>query len=511
MSRRSTIFVMSVKRAVHYVTTPIFYVNAKPHIGHLHSMVFADCLHRWNKFWLRPSRAVTGTDEHGTKVANAAAAAGVPPKLFVDRLSESFKQLANKANIDYSRFIRTTDLDHIARCQDFWQKLQENGYITKGKHSGWYCVSDETFYPETELIEIDSTLVSKESGNPVEWYEEENYFFKLSAFQQKLIDLYKSNPQFVLPKSRYQQLLNELESDELQDLSISRPADRCPWGIPVPQDPDHTMYVWFDALINYLTASDGAWPADHIIGKDIMRFHCIYWPAFLMAADIAPPNSVTIHNHWTMEGTKMSKSKQNVVDPVAAIDDFGLDTVRYFLMHDSSLDHDTPFSYPRLIERHNVNLVNKLGNLISRVCGPKFSIQNSLSAPVNQNVQKTVETAIQDCQSFASKSELNKILQKINEVAMYANQYFQDSEPWAKKPEDQREAIKTTAETCRILSLLLGPFCPEYSNLMLDRLGVSEHHRSSEFLAFNSDAYGENANRKGGVLQKIPEIEAPKA
>lgn len=494
-------------------TTPIFYVNAKPHIGHLHSQVLADAAARWTRFWGTPSALVTGTDEHGTKVANAAAAAKQEPQKFVDELSASFKALADKAKIDYSRFIRTTDPDHQQQSREMWSVLEKNGLIYKGKHQGWYCISDETFYPDTELEDRPEGKFSKESGNPVEWYEETNYFFALSKMQPQIQQFYENNPNFVLPPARHRQILTELSTQPLTDLSISRPASRCPWGIAVPGDSDQTMYVWFEALINYVTAANSlghCWPAHtHVIGKDILRFHCIYWPAFLLGAGMELPKNIVVHPHWTIEGTKMSKSKKNVVDPMDAIDEFGLDTLRYFLLHDSSLDHDTPYSAARVIERHNVNLVNKLSNLLARVCGPKFSIQNSKV----QSIEKWTAQAKHDelvtqleqlpdaVNAAACRFEFGRALGKLNDAAMATNVYFQDTEPWAASPAIQATVVATTADSCRIIAILLQPFCPEYSERMLDRLGVSRDRRTVGFAKIGADTeFGENANRKGDFI-----------
>lgn len=483
-------------------------------------MVLADVAHRFLKLNDVPSILSTGTDEHGTKVSRAADLAKVPPQQFVDDLSQKFRQLAEFANIDYTRFIRTSDSDHIAEAKSLWRKLESAGYIYKSKHEGWYCVSDETFYPETELTidEATSERISKESGNSVEWYEEENWFFKLSVLQQPLIDFYETNPDFVVPKARHKSLLAELKSQPLQDISISRPIERCSWGIPVPES-DHTMYVWFEALVNYLTVARSEssagqldwWPATHIIGKDIVRFHAIYWPAFLLAADIEPPKHVVVHSHWTLEGSKMSKSKKNVVDPFESIEKYGLDSVRYMLCHDSTLAHDSPFSYDRLMERHNVNLVNKWGNLVSRVCGPKFNISKSVKTYgehlANHSVRSSEASALLDqCTSLAQKFEFGRYAQVINEFAMIANITFQEAEPWV-RPDSQDSiiAVGRAAEQCRVVSLLLQPICPTYAAAMLDRLGVSQQKRHMQYAKLGLDAnYGEGANYKGGhILQRF--------
>lgn len=493
-------------------TTPIFYVNARPHLGHLHSMVLADVLHRYALFRGHRSVLSTGTDEHGMKVADAAAKAGVSPKPFVDGVSQSFRALSKKANIDVSRFIRTTDADHIKLATRVWKGLQDSGFIYRGVHRGWYCVSDENFCSKEDLM-LDRNLgriVTRESRNPVQWSEETNYFFRLDKFRHKLIDHFRAHRDFVKPSARHEALLSELEGNKLSDLSISRPTSRCPWGIPVPGDHTQTMYVWFEALLNYLTVAEsfpGTWPATaHIVGKDIVRFHAIYWPAFLMASGHEIPTNIVVHGHWTLEGNKMSKSHGNVVDPISCMQFYGIDTLRYFLMHDCSLNRDVPFSYSRLIERHNVNLVNKLGNLVSRVCGPKFDIRKSLDSkpPIEPRLRQELDSLVTLSDTHMSSYTPQKMVQHLNEVCLWANQIFQNLKPWASDPS---VAIASCAETCRIVLLMLQPVCPSYSQMFLDRLGVPSSKRTSEFARLGADnVYGVGVNHKGGhVLKRLAE------
>lgn len=496
------------------VTTPIFYVNAAPHIGHLYSMVLADVAHRFQRLAGNPSRLSTGTDEHGTKVARAAAAAGTPPKPFVDRLSNQFRELANAGNIDYARFVRTTDADHVAEASHVWDTLRAKGWIYRAKHAGWYCVSDETFYPETELVEVDGNLKSRESGSAVEWYEEENWFFKLSELRPKLVELLEQRPDFVLPTSRHRALLAELRAEPLADLSISRPRARCAWGIPVPGDENQTMYVWFEALINYLTVARSQsphqsladwWPATHIVGKDIVRFHAVYWPAFLLAAELPVPEQVVVHSHWTLEGVKMSKSKKNVVDPFEMIKTYGLDSVRYVLAHDGALAHDSPFSPARLTERHNVNLVNKWANLVSRVSAPKFSIGESLRVWGERGLPGADGDHLAErCAAYAASFEFGRYAQIVNDAGMAANLAFQAAEPWT-NPEhpDSRVAVALAADTCRVMAILLQPICPTYAKTVLDKLDVAHDKRSLEHAALGADlSYGKNVT-KGHILKRI--------
>lgn len=521
----------SVRRALstvapHYVTTPIFYVNAAPHIGHLYSMVFADTAHRWALLQERPAVLSTGTDEHGSKVLDAATKSGSEPLDFVNEFSAVFRQLADAANVDYTRFVRTTDPDHVDRCRAFWHLLDERGFIYKGQHSGWYCVSDETFYTETEIEQTPDGPIARVSKHKVEWREEENYFFRLSKLQQQLVSYYSENRSFVLPENRHRQLLNELRSEPLNDLSISRPRERCAWGITVPSDPTHTMYVWFDALINYYTVAQSrrgqlsCWPANaHIVGKDIMRFHCIYWPAFLIAAGISLPKHVVVHSHWTIEGTKMSKSLKNVVDPFKEISKYGVDSVRYFLMHDAQLDKDTPFSEKRIVKLHNVNLVNKISNLIARVCGQRFDIPSAIAqyagnpcpAPedwkhskIHKELVATLQALPSVLHDLVNKYEFSKAMLRLTDAVMLANQYFQDTEPW-KDCKHRSVVLYTTAECCRIVAILLQPTCPDYANRMLTRLAVSSYCRTFADAKLGSDHhYGQGANRQGDhPLQRL--------
>lgn len=342
----------------HYTTTPIFYVNAAPHIGHLHSIVLADVFSRWadwrNKGWSEPpvdfetaerTKAVlaTGTDEHGIKIQKSADLKGTSPEMLCDRFSKEFKDLADAAGAQYTRFIRTTDKDHIEAVNELWNQLEKRGYIYKGTHEGWYAESDETFYSASQVVPVQEgqkLMKSKETGSLVEWSSEDNYKFKLSEFQQPLLDWLEANPDAILPHSRRDKLIAELKLG-LEDLSVSRPRTRLHWGIPVPSDKDHTIYVWLDALTNYLTVAGypwkgddtkGCWPSDvQVIGKDIIRFHTIYFPAMLMALDLPLPKHFITHGHWTMNNQKMSKSGQNVVDPFKTMETFGRDELRWFL------------------------------------------------------------------------------------------------------------------------------------------------------------------------------------
>lgn len=360
-------------------------------------MVLTDILKRWQVLKGRPSYLSTGTDEHGLKIQQAAFDASKHPQEFCDEVSEKFRHLAARANISHDHFIRTTDEDHKEAVQYFWTLLQDRGLIYEKKHEGWYCVSDETFYPESAVHKTLSPwsgrtgMASKETGKEVTWTSEVNYHFRLSAFRDKLLEHYIAHPSSIVPDTRMAEVRGWLR-DGLEDLSISRPVDRLSWGIPVPQDASQTIYVWLDALVNYATVAGfpgqsfhdgtGGWPADvHVIGKDIMRFHCIYWPAFLMALDLPLPKQILTHAHWTMDGGKMSKSVGNVVSPEFAMDKFGADTMRFYMAHDGGIENDADYSNEYISERYRKCLAGGIGNLVQRITKPKaWSVREAVRA-----------------------------------------------------------------------------------------------------------------------------------
>ncbi|MCH9012994.1 MAG: methionine--tRNA ligase, partial [Proteobacteria bacterium] len=366
---------MSGSKPRYYVTTPIYYVNDVPHIGHAYTTLACDALARFMRLDGLDVMFLTGTDEHGQKVEKSAHAAGMEPKAFTDKVSQNFRDLS--ATLDFSNddFIRTTEERHKRSCQAIWTKLMEAGEIYLGSYAGWYAVRDEAFYTEAELEDTEDGRKIAPSGAEVEWVEEPSYFFKLSEWQDRLLAFYEANPDFILPESRRNEVLSFVRGG-LKDLSVSRTTFK--WGVPVPDDPDHIMYVWLDALTNYITAvgypdTDCAafrtyWPADlHMVGKDILRFHAVYWPAFLMGAGIEPPKRVFAHGWWTNEGQKISKSVGNVIDPHELVAKYGLDQVRYFLLREVPFGNDGDFSHRAMVGRMNSDLANDFGNLAQRV------------------------------------------------------------------------------------------------------------------------------------------------
>ncbi|KZT53833.1 hypothetical protein CALCODRAFT_439498 [Calocera cornea HHB12733] len=488
-----------------YVTTPIYYVNAAPHIGHLYSSVIADIVARWSRL-SNPDVPVifaTGTDEFGMKVQQAASAEGKEPQEFCDDVSQKFRDLATIANISCTRFIRTTEQVHQDAVQHVWRELVKRGHIYKGMHSGWYCVADECFYTEPQVEKtVDGVMVrhvSKESGRPVEWAEEENYMFRLCAFQQPLLDWLESNPQAIMPHKRYKEVVKTLEDvASIRDISVSRPKSRLQWGVPVPDDPDHTVYVWLDALINYLTvvgypwrgeAPTGwaeGWPADvQVVGKDIVKFHAIYWPAFLMALGLEPPKQILAHAHWTKDNRKMSKSTGNVADPNEAMSKFGADAVRMYLCAvGGNLAEDADWSDERLRAFYVGSLRHNLGNLLPRIMSQsimgrvrKCPFIYTEDAPVHEDdksLHDTLQRIAAIVQEHVQKREFGHTVHAILYALTEANGYFTKLQPWR-----TTEPVEVCArgqfyafETLRIAGILLQPFMPSKATQLLDILKV---------------------------------------
>jgi methionyl-tRNA synthetase len=354
-----------------YITTPIYYINAEPHLGHAYTTMVADAIARSRRLMGEDVFFLTGTDEHGQKVERAAQKAGIETKAFADRIADKYRTLFRSLNISNDDFIRTTEPRHIRAAQDIWRRVRDRGYLYKSEYEGWYCTVDELFVPEAQLV--DGTKCPT-CGNPVERLREQSYFFQLSRFQEPLLELYRTHPEFITPEIRRNEMV-AFVSAGLRDLSVSRTSFK--WGIPVPDDPAHVMYVWFDALTNYLTAAGFPddesrlrryWPADvHLMGKEIVRQHAVYWPAFLMAAGLEVPKRVIGHGWWLMNEAKMSKSLGNVVQPQGYVDRFGVDALRYFVMREMVVGQDASFADETFLTRYNSDLANDLGNVVSRV------------------------------------------------------------------------------------------------------------------------------------------------
>ena len=479
----------------YYLTTPIYYVNDKPHIGHAYTTLACDVLARFKRLDGYDVMFLTGTDEHGQKVQEAAEKAGVAPQVFTDKVSQNFRDLTSAMNFSNDQFIRTTEPRHYESCRLIWNMLIEKGHIRLDKYAGWYSVRDEAFFTETELVDGKAP-----TGAPVEWVEEPSYFFALSQWQQPLLDYYEAHPDFIAPSGR----LNEIKSfvkGGLKDLSISRTT--FDWGVPVPNDDDHVMYVWLDALTNYLTAldwqNDGAdyatyWPCDlHMVGKDILRFHAVYWPAFLMAAGLPLPKRVFAHGWWTNEGEKISKSIGNVIDPLALIDKYGLDQTRYFLLREVPFGRDGDFSESAMIARTNSDLANDLGNLSQRTLSLVVKNCDGILPALPANISgddaallAATDGLLEKVRAEFDQQAFHEGLRLIWEVIAAANRYIDTQAPWALKKTDvtrMGEVLAIIVETIRQIVILVQPVMPESATKLLDQLKVPHDERSFDVLA----------------------------
>jgi len=483
-----------------YMTCAIPYANGEPHIGHAYEVVAADMIARFKRLDGFDVRFQTGMDEHGLKIQQTAAKLGTTPQALVDEVAAKFRKMYDAFGITYTDMIRTTEERHKKSVQVLWQKLVEKGDIYLGKYAGFYSVRDEAYFDESELTDGADGKKLAPTGAPVEWMEEESYFFKLSAYQDKLLDFYTRNPRCIAPKSRFNEIFQFVKSG-LRDLSISRTTFN--WGVPVPGDPKHVMYVWVDALSNYITAlgypnedEDSLmkkyWPADlHMIGKDIIRFHTVYWPAFLMSAGIELPKRVFAHGWWTNEGEKMSKSVGNVVDPNELIATYGLDQTRYYMVREAPFGLDSDFSHDSLIKRINSNLANDLGNLAQRSLS---MIAKNCASVVPTPGERTesdkallgkAQALLPLMRAAMDEQALHKALDAAWDVIGDANRYVDEQAPWALKKTDpvrMAAVLYVLAETVRYVAILLQPYMPGSMAKMLDQLAVPENERDFTFL-----------------------------
>lgn len=490
----------------YYLTTPIFYVNDAPHIGHAYAMVACDVLARFMRLDGRRVHFLTGTDEHGQKVDKSARDAGITPQQLCDRVSQNFRDVTRLMNISNDDFIRTTEPRHIRSCQALWQavaarktpKGRDNIYL--GKYAGWYAVRDEAFYGEEELTTGADGKKRAPSGAEVEWVEEPSYFFRLSDWQDWLLDFYDREPNFIAPAARRNEVMSFVRSG-LRDLSISRTTFT--WGIPVPGDEKHVMYVWFDALTNYITALGYPnvendmfktfWPASlHLVGKDIIRFHCVYWPAFLVAGGLAPPQRVFGTGWWTVEGEKMSKSLGNFIPPQKLVDQYGVEAVRYFMLRELPFGSDGDFSHRAMVGRLNGDLANDLGNLAQRVlaliqrnCEGRLPTPGSLMG-ADEALLGAARALLGKLRVDFSEQTFHRALESIWQVVGDANRYVDEQAPWAlRKTDTQRmgTVLYVLAEVIRHLAILVQPVMPSAGARLLDQLAIPAGERNFAALA----------------------------
>jgi len=475
-----------------YVTTPIFYPNGVPHIGHAYTAIATDVIARFARLDGRDVFFLTGTDEHGQKMQQTAAREGLSPLALADRNSAVFRRMVEVLGCSNDDFIRTTEPRHRISCQHLWERMTENGDIYLDTYGGWYSVRQEAFFDEKETVVGEDGVRREPLGSPVEWVEEESYYFRLSAYQDRLLDHYEKNPDFIAPAERRNEVLSFVKSG-LKDLSASRTT--FDWGIPVPGNPKHVMYVWVDALTNYITAAGYPdekaarwpwWPAMHIVGKDIIRFHTVYWPAFLMSAGVPLPKRVFAHGFLYNKGEKMSKSVGNVIDPFSLVEAYGRDQVRYFFMREVPFGQDGSYSHEAIVNRINADLANDLGNLaqrslsmIAKNCGGAVPAKGEL-APADRVILDAADQALVEARAAMQGQAIHSALAATFAVVAEANRYFAGEAPWALKKTDparMETVLWTTAEVLRRLAIQCLAVMPAAADRLLDLLGVPDDRR----------------------------------
>ena len=491
-----------------YITTAISYVNGKPHLGHAYEALATDVIARFKRLDGYDVRFMTGTDEHGEKVQRSAEEAGVTSMEFATENANAFRAMCDDLNVAYDDFIRTTEPRHKEAVTELWKKMDAAGDIYLGGYSGWYSVRDEAFLKESELVKQPDGSFLTDEGKPVEWVEEPSYFFKLSAYQDKLLELYEQHPDFILPASRRNEVISFVQGG-LEDLSISRTS--FDWGIPVPGDEKHIMYVWLDALTNYISSlgylsnKEGLyekfWPADiHVIGKDILRFHAVYWPAFLMSAGLELPKRIYAHGFLNLKGQKMSKSLGNVLTPKALADEFGRDQLRFFLMREVRFGSDGAFDRESMINRINADLANGLGNLAQRTLSMIHkNCDAKIPAPWNpawENIEDAgvyeagiyvqTEASLDNARRAMDEQAIHEAVEQIWYSITFCDQYIAKREPWTLRksdPDEMAAVLGAVAEGLRRIAILAQPFIPEASAKLLDMLGVPEAERLFEHVS----------------------------
>ncbi|BFF90563.1 methionine--tRNA ligase mitochondrial [Drosophila madeirensis] len=520
----------------HYVTTPIFYVNAAPHIGHLYSAVIADAHCRYQKLRHPASdvRLCTGTDEHGTKIQQAAAIHNVPVDQYCQEISSRYREVFQAAHIQNDDFIRTTEERHKQAVAQFWRTLHGRGHIYSAAYSGWYCVSDEVFLTDSQLRldEASGTRYSLESGHPVEWTEETNYMFRLSQFQDDVRHWVKQEAR--IRPAKFEKILLDTLSEPLPDVSVSRPSNRVHWAIPVPGDDTQTVYVWLDALVNYLSSLGYPnekflehWPpAQQVIGKDILKFHGIYWPAFLLAAGLQPPQQLYVHSHWTVDGQKMSKSKHNVVDPVQAAQQYTMEGLRYFLLCEGVAHSDGNYSQVKAQRILNSELADTLGNLLSRACAKSLNPCQVYPQPHAEHLADLLQSVdaakrLRDsllqlserCEAHYECNHFHLVADTTMAALHAANNFFESAKPWELKggkegANEPRLAtiIAMTMDALRLCGIVLQPIIPQLATRLLDKLSVPASQRGWDCLNENfarrdsSSSSSSNSNSRSHQL-----------
>ena len=502
-----------------YITTPIYYINAEPHLGHAYTTIVADAIARSRRLLGEDVFFLTGTDEHGQKVERAARAAGLPPQTFADGTAAKYRELFAALNVSNDDFIRTTEDRHKRGVQELWRRVRDRGYLYKAAYEGWYCTVDELFVPETQLLDGRRCPTC---GNPVERVSEESYFFRLSQFQEPLLEHYRANPDFITPEIRRNEMTSFVAAG-LRDLSVSRTSFT--WGIPVPDDPAHVMYVWFDALTNYMTAvgfPDNAplferyWPADvHLMGKEIVRQHTVYWPAFLMAAGLPLPKRVIGHGWWLMNEAKMSKSLGNIVRPQGYVERFGVDALRYFVMREMVVGQDASFADEAFLGRYNADLANDLGNLVSRLatmieryCGgvvpsPAAGARDPLDTELRAAVDRTIQAAVADARGFDFSAALRTVWDLIGAL----NRYIVTRAPWAlARDAAARPLLDDTlyhaADALRVVAALVEPVMPATAVRIRRTLGTA----AEDWVSLRAGTL-EAGTRLGAIEPLFPRME----
>lgn len=509
-----------------YITTPIFYPNGAPHIGHAYTAIATDVLARFQRHDGKQVFMLTGTDEHGQKMQQTAVKEGITPIELADKNSAIFRNMVESLGCSHDDFIRTTEERHTKACQELWRRMEANGDIYLGTYGGWYSVRQEAFFDESETTLNDEGIRVEPLGSPVEWVEEESYFFRLSAYEKPLLDLYETNRDFVCPDTRRNEVMSFVKSG-LRDLSISRTT--FDWGIPVPGNENHVMYVWVDALTNYVTATGWPqendqppqWPASlHVIGKDIVRFHTVYWPAFLMSAGLPLPERVFAHGFLFNKGEKMSKSVGNVVDPFNLVSAYGLDQVRYFFMREVPFGNDGTYSHEAIVTRMNADLANNLGNLaqrslsmIAKNCDGKVPVRGEATVQ-DKELLDAAYGLHAAAREYMSRQEIHKYLEETWKVLGEANAYIDEQAPWGLKktdPERMGTVLWTVAEVVRVVAILAKPVMPASCDRLLDLLAIDEGARQfSNLDSANAIVSGTPLAKPEGVFPRFVEPDEEK-